>query len=83
MASPPPIPEFDAARVLLSVTCSDCQGEGSRLLQGTVNLPRDSDAPLIGFHPCERCDKTGRIQLEIPLEQFRHLLTPPPSLEAE
>lgn len=83
MARPHPISEFHDARVLVTVTCPDCHGERSGLIQGTCNLPRESNVLVIVFTPCARCNKTGRIQLEIPLEQFRHLLTPPPPPEAE
>ena len=69
---------FESARIRISVTCPDCQAECSTLIQGHVTLPRESGVPVIGFTPCIRCKQTGRIELEIPLEQFRHLLTPPP-----
>ena len=78
MASPNPNLGFEAARVLMTVACPDCHGEGQVLIQGLFNLPRESDVPVIAFCPCVRCNKMGRIQLEIPLEQIRHLIVPQP-----
>ena len=78
MTSPDPNFRFEAARVLVTVACPDCQGEGQVLIQSLFHLPRESDVPVIAFCPCVRCNKMGRIQLEIPLEQFRYLIVPQP-----
>ena len=82
MASTHPVLRFESARVQMTVSCPDCHGEeGSGLMQGAMNLPRENDVAVITCTPCGRCNPTGRMQLEVPLEQFRRLIAPPPASE--
>ena len=75
MVAPDRILPLDAARVLMTTTCPTCQGEGNRLRQGELSFSDAAARQAIVFDQCRQCDGTGRIQLEISLEQLRHLVS--------